>query len=48
MGPAALAQDNLVWVGTTNKGAGGPVVASDDRVIRILVLSGGDAGAGPD
>lgn len=48
MGPAALAADNLVWIGTTNKGAGGPVVASDDRVIRILVLSGGDAGAGPD
>lgn len=37
----AAAPDGLLWVGTTNKGAGGKVVPSDDRVIRIQPPSGG-------
>lgn len=48
IGPATLGSDGLAWIGTTNKRAGGPVVASDDRVIRILILAGGESGAGPD
>jgi glucose/arabinose dehydrogenase len=39
---ATLAPDGLVWVGTVNKSGGTPV-SSDDRVIRIqLVTAGGD------
>jgi glucose/arabinose dehydrogenase len=45
--PVVLGPDGLVWLGTTNKGAGGPVVSSDDRVIRIRPLAGGN-GSGPD
>jgi glucose/arabinose dehydrogenase len=44
---ATLAPDGLIWLGTTNKGGGGPVVSSDDRVIRIQPPSGG-ASSGPD
>lgn len=47
LGPAVVAPDGLLWIGTTNKGAGGPVVSSDDRVIRIQPPSGG-TGSGPD
>jgi glucose/arabinose dehydrogenase len=47
LGPAALAPDGLIWLGTTNKGAGGPVVSSDDRAIRIQPPAGG-GGSGPD
>lgn len=42
----ALAPDGLIWLGTTNKRSGGPVAASDDRVIRIQPPSGG--GSGPE
>jgi glucose/arabinose dehydrogenase len=38
---AATAPDGLLWLGTTNKGAGGRVVPSDDRVIRIQPPAGG-------
>ena len=38
---AAMAPDGLLWLGTANKGAGGKVVPSDDRVIRIQPPSGG-------
>lgn len=38
---AAGAPDGLVWLGTVNKGGGGKVVASDDRVIRIQPPTGG-------
>ncbi len=38
---AAAAPDGLLWVGTTNKGAPGKVVPSDDRVIRVQPPSGG-------
>ena len=38
---ATTAADGLVWVGTTNKGSGGKVVPSDDRVIRIQPPTGG-------
>jgi glucose/arabinose dehydrogenase len=38
---AAMAPDGLLWLGTTNKGAGGKVVPSDDRVIRIQPPAGG-------
>jgi glucose/arabinose dehydrogenase len=38
---AAAAPDGLLWVGTTNKGSGGKVVPSDDRVIRIQPPTGG-------
>ncbi len=41
---AALASDSLVWLGTANKGAGGPVVSSDDRVLRIRPPTGGGTG----
>jgi glucose/arabinose dehydrogenase len=47
LGPAALAPDGLLWLGTTNKGAGGPVVSSDDRALRIQPPSAG-GGGGPD
>ncbi|WP_245645430.1 PQQ-dependent sugar dehydrogenase [Pseudonocardia acaciae] len=47
LGPTALAPDGLIWLGTTNKGAGGPTVSSDDRAIRIQPPSGG-GGSGPD
>lgn len=40
---AAAAPDGLVWLGTVNKAAGGEPVSSDDRVIRLLPLSGGGA-----
>jgi glucose/arabinose dehydrogenase len=46
-GPAALAPDGLLWLGTVNKGAGGPVASSDDRAIRIQPPSAG-GGGGPD
>jgi glucose/arabinose dehydrogenase len=39
---AGLGSDGLVWLGTANK-AGGKPVASDDRVIRLPLLSGGGA-----
>ncbi|MGI8817393.1 MAG: PQQ-dependent sugar dehydrogenase [Pseudonocardia sp.] len=48
IGPATLGPDGLTWIGTTNKRNGGPIAPSDDRVIRILILAGGEAGAGPD
>ena len=38
---AAAAPDGLLWIGTTNKGSGGKVVPSDDRVIRIQPPTGG-------
>jgi glucose/arabinose dehydrogenase len=38
---ATAAPDGLLWIGTTNKGAGGKVVPSDDRVIRIQPPTGG-------
>jgi glucose/arabinose dehydrogenase len=38
---AAAAPDGLLWLGTTNKGAGGKIAASDDRVIRIQPPTGG-------
>jgi hypothetical protein len=38
---AAPASDGLLWVGTSNKGSGGKVVPSDDRVIRIQPPTGG-------
>ena len=38
---AATAPDGLLWLGTTNKGSGGRVVPSDDRVIRIQPPAGG-------
>ena len=38
---AATAPDGLLWLGTTNKGSGGKVVPSDDRVIRIQPPAGG-------
>ena len=38
---AAPAPDGLLWVGTTNKGAGGKIVPSDDRVVRIQPPTGG-------
>jgi glucose/arabinose dehydrogenase len=37
LGPATLAPDGLVWLGTVNK-AGGTPVSSDDRVLRIQVV----------
>lgn len=45
---AALGASGLVWLGTENKGRGGPVVSSDDRVIRLPLITGGDSGSGPD
>ncbi|MBO0876119.1 MAG: PQQ-dependent sugar dehydrogenase [Pseudonocardia sp.] len=47
LGATALAPDGLIWLGTTNKGGGGPMVSSDDRAIRIQPPSGG-GGSGPD
>jgi glucose/arabinose dehydrogenase len=47
LGPAALAPDGLLWLGTVNKGGGGPVASSDDRAIRIQPPSAG-GGGGPD
>ncbi len=38
---ASRGPDGLVWLGTVNKGGGGPVVPSDDRVIRIQPPAGG-------
>jgi glucose/arabinose dehydrogenase len=45
---ATLGPGGLVWLGTANKGAGGPVAASDDRVIRLPLIPGGNGGSGPD
>lgn len=42
---ADVASDGLIWLGTANKGSGGPVTATDDRVVRIRPPSGGAAGA---
>lgn len=42
---ADVASDGFIWVGTANKGAGGPVTATDDRVVRIRPPSGGASGA---
>ena len=39
---AAAGSNGLVWLGTANK-AGGRPVASDDRVIRLPLMSGGGA-----
>jgi glucose/arabinose dehydrogenase len=47
LGPASLGPDGLIWLGTTNKRGGGPVVGSDDRVIRIQPPAGG-GGSGPE
>jgi glucose/arabinose dehydrogenase len=47
LGPATLAPDGLIWLGTSNKGAGGKIASSDDRVIRLLIPGGG-GGNGPD
>lgn len=47
LGPTVLASDGLIWLGTVNKGGGGPVAGSDDRVIRIQPPSGG-GGSGPE
>jgi len=47
LGPASLAPDGLIWLGTANKGAGGPTAPSDDRAIRIQPPAGG-SGSGPD
>lgn len=41
---AATGPDGLIWLGTTNKSGGGPVVSSDDRVVRIQPPSGGGSG----
>jgi glucose/arabinose dehydrogenase len=38
---ATRGPDGLVWLGTVNKGGGGAVVPSDDRVIRIQPPAGG-------
>jgi glucose/arabinose dehydrogenase len=38
---ATSAPDGLLWIGTSNKGGGGKVVPSDDRVIRIQPPTGG-------
>jgi len=38
---ASRGPDGLVWLGTVNKGGGGAVVPSDDRVIRIQPPAGG-------
>ena len=38
---AATAPDGLLWLGTMNKGSGGKIVPSDDRVIRIQPPAGG-------
>lgn len=42
LGPATLAPDGLIWVGTVNK-AGGTPVASDDRVVRLPPFASGGA-----
>jgi glucose/arabinose dehydrogenase len=51
LGPAVLAPDGLIWLGTVNKLDAGKdgvkVASSDDRVIRLLIPSGG-SGSGPD
>jgi glucose/arabinose dehydrogenase len=47
LGPATLAPDGLIWLGTVNKLLGGKVASSDDRVIRLLIPNGG-SGSGPD
>lgn len=47
IGPLALAPDGLLWLGTANKGAGGPVVSSDDRAVRIHPPAGSGNG-GPE
>jgi glucose/arabinose dehydrogenase len=38
---AATAPDGLLWLGTINKGSGGKIVPSDDRVIRVQPPAGG-------
>jgi glucose/arabinose dehydrogenase len=45
LSPAGLGPDGLLWLGTVNKGGGGTVVSSDDRVIRIQPPSGGGSKA---
>lgn len=45
---AALGPDNLIWLGTENKGHGGKVTSSDDRVLRLPLQGGGSNGSGPD
>lgn len=42
LGPATLAPDGLIWVGTLNKNGGTPV-ASDDRVVRLPPFAAGGA-----
>ena len=45
LSPAWLGPDGLLWLGTVNKGGGGNVVSSDDRVIRIQPPVGGGSKA---
>lgn len=40
-----VASDGLIWFTTANKGGGGPVTPTDDRVVRIRPPSGGASGA---
>lgn len=42
LGPATLAPDGLIWVGTLNRSGGTPVL-SDDRVIRLPPFASGGA-----
>jgi glucose/arabinose dehydrogenase len=42
---ADVASDGLIWFTTANKGGGGPVTPTDDRVVRIRPPSGGASGA---
>jgi hypothetical protein len=45
---AAVSPAQIVWLGTENKGRGGPVASSDDRVLRLPLLGGDSGGSGPD
>lgn len=40
-------QSQDVWLGTVNKGGGGPVTPTDDRVIKLPLIPGGGSG-GPE
>ncbi|GLZ47896.1 glucose dehydrogenase [Actinomycetospora sp. NBRC 106375] len=42
---ADVASDGLIWFTTANRGGGGPVTPTDDRVVRIRPPSGGASGA---
>lgn len=45
---ATLGPDGTAWLGTENRGRGGPIVSSDDRVIRLPHIGGGTGGSGPE